>query len=57
VQAFCVHLALQIYGTKIYQSLPKDCQKSLKETVPLAKPVKKIENYSDQYKTWKKTKK
>jgi len=44
-------------GTKIYQSLPKNCQKSLKETKPLVKVVKKIENFSDQYKTWKKTKK
>ena len=50
-------IAWKSEGTKLYQTLPKDCQKSLKETVPLAKPVKKIENYSDQYKTWKKTKK
>ena len=50
-------IAWKSEGTKIYQSLPKDCQKTLKETVPLAKPVKKIDNYSDQYKTWKKTKK
>lgn len=50
-------IAWKSEGTKIYQSLPKDCQKFLKETVPLEKPAKKIENYSDQYKTWKKTKK
>jgi carbonic anhydrase/acetyltransferase-like protein (isoleucine patch superfamily) len=50
-------IAWKSEGTKIYQSLPKDCQKSLKVTEPLLKPVKKIENYSDQYKTWKKTKK
>ena len=43
-------------GTKIYQSLPMDCHNSLKETEPLTEPTKKIEDYSDQYKTWKKTK-
>jgi phenylacetic acid degradation protein len=43
-------------GTKIYQSLPMDCHNSLKETVPLTEPTKKIENYSNKYKTWKKTK-
>ena len=50
-------IAWKSEGTKIYQSLPKNCQKSLKETKPLVKVVKKIENFSDQYKTWKKTKK
>ena len=43
-------------GTKIYQSLPMDCYNSLKETEPLTEPTKKIENYFNKYKTWKKTK-
>ena len=49
-------IAWKTEGTKIYQSLPMECQNSLKETEPLTKPTKKIENYSDKYKTWKKTK-
>ena len=49
-------IAWKTEGTKIYQSLPMDCHNSLKETEPLTKPIKKIENYSDKYKTWKKTK-
>jgi carbonic anhydrase/acetyltransferase-like protein (isoleucine patch superfamily) len=43
-------------GTKIYQSLPMDCHTSLKETKPLTKAIENVENYSDKYKTWKKTK-
>ena len=43
-------------GTKIYQNLPMDCHKSLKETEPQTKQTKKSENYSNKYRTWKKTK-
>tara|TARA_B110001452_G_scaffold38327_1_gene29294 strand:- start:903 stop:1496 length:594 start_codon:yes stop_codon:yes gene_type:complete len=49
-------IAWKTEGTKIYQSLPMDCYSSLKETKPLIEPIEKVENYSDKYKTWKKTK-
>ena len=50
-------IAWKTEGTKIYQTLPKDCHNSLKETTPLNKPIEKVENYTDKYETWKKTKK
>lgn len=50
-------IAWKTEGTKIYQTLPKDCHNSLKETTPLIKPIEKVENYTDKYETWKKTKK
>ena len=50
-------IAWKTEGTKIYQTLPKDCHTSLKETTPLNKPIEKVENYTDKYETWKKTKK
>ena len=43
-------------GTKIYQNLPLECQKSLKVTKPLTETIEKTENYTYKYKTWKKTK-
>ena len=43
-------------GTKIYQNLPLECQKSLKVTTPLTETIEKTENYTYKYKTWKKTK-
>ena len=49
-------IAWKTEGTKIYQSLTMDCHNSLKETETINEPTKKIENYSDKYKTWKKTK-
>jgi phenylacetic acid degradation protein/carnitine operon protein CaiE len=49
-------IAWKTEGTKIYQSLPKECQNSLKVTTPLTEPTKEIENYTYKYKTWKKTK-
>ena len=49
-------IAWKTEGTKIYQSLPMDCYSSLKETKPQIEPIEKVENYSDKYKTWKKTK-
>ena len=49
-------IAWKTEGTIIYQSLPMDCHNSLKETEPLTEPTKKIENYPNKYKTWKKTK-
>ena len=50
-------IAWKTEGTKIYQILPKDCHTSLKETIPLNEPIEKVENYTDKYKTWKKTNK
>ncbi|MEJ6753600.1 MAG: transferase hexapeptide repeat family protein [Flavobacteriales bacterium] len=48
-------IAWKTEGTKIYQSLAKDCNTSLKETTPLTKPVE-IESTDEKgYKTWKKT--
>ena len=48
-------IAWKTEGTKIYQSLAKDCHTSLKETTPLTKPVE-IESTDEKgYKTWKKT--
>ena len=49
-------IAWKTEGTKIYQSLTMDCHNSLKETETINESTKKIENYSDKYKTWKKTK-
>jgi phenylacetic acid degradation protein/carnitine operon protein CaiE len=49
-------IAWKTEGTKIYQSLPSECQKSLKVTTPLTKTIEKNENYTYKYKTWKKTK-
>ena len=43
-------------GTKIYQNLPLEFQKSLKVTKPLTETIEKTENYTYKYKTWKKTK-
>ena len=43
-------------GTKIYQNLSSECQKSLKVTTPLTETIEKTENYTYKYKTWKKTK-
>ena len=50
-------IAWKTEGTKIYQTLPRDCHTSLKETIPLNEPIEKVENYTDKYKTWKKTNK
>ena len=48
-------IAWKTEGTKIYQSLAKDCNTSLKETTPLTKPAE-IESTDEKgYKTWKKT--
>ena len=48
-------IAWKTEGTKIYQSLAKDCHTFLKETTPLTKPVE-IESTDEKgYKTWKKT--
>tara|TARA_B110000483_G_scaffold118786_1_gene143534 strand:- start:112 stop:705 length:594 start_codon:yes stop_codon:yes gene_type:complete len=48
-------IAWKTEGTKIYQSLAKDCNTFLKETTPLTKPVE-IESTDEKgYKTWKKT--
>ena len=49
-------IAWKTEGTKIYQSLPKDCHASLKETVPLIEMKKKGGNHYGKYKTWKRTK-
>ena len=49
-------IAWKTEGTKIYQSLPKDCHGSLKETVPLIKMKEKGGNHYEKYKTWKRTK-
>ena len=49
-------IAWKTEGTKIYQSLPKDCHASLKETVPLKEMKKKGGNHYGKYKTWKRTK-
>ena len=49
-------IAWKTEGTKIYQSLPKDCHASLKETVPLIEMKEKGGNHYEKYKTWKRTK-
>tara|TARA_B110000046_G_C12940605_1_gene375588 strand:+ start:502 stop:1095 length:594 start_codon:yes stop_codon:yes gene_type:complete len=48
-------IAWKTEGTKIYQSLAKDCNTSLKETTPLTKPVEIESTDEKSYKTWKKT--
>ena len=48
-------IAWKTEGTKIYQSLAKDCNTSLKETTPLTKPVETERTDEKGYKTWKKT--
>ena len=49
-------IAWKTEGTKIYQSLPKDCHGSLKETVPHIEMKEKGGNHYEKYKTWKRTK-
>jgi len=49
-------IAWKTEGTKIYQSLPKDCHASLKENVPHIEMKEKSGNHYEKYKTWKRTK-